>query len=165
MAPKVFQPSNLSISLACVRTFIAKYFVFLGVALAYLSLVRWLRYKRTNSIASPFADGKRPLSSMTTQEAFEIMTQLQSLEFPYAMNKARSVALLKVCGSTLTLVVLSLTWLCRLAEYPRCQSCSPSRVRITSEMQEGALLIRRFFCASHRRSHGILSATWMLLHE
>lgn len=35
---------------------------------------------------------------MTTQEAFEIMTQLQSLEFPYAMNKARSVALLKAGG-------------------------------------------------------------------
>jgi hypothetical protein len=46
---------------------------------------------------------------MTTQEAFEIMVQLQALEFPYAMNKARSVALLKVCDGTLTLVVLTLT--------------------------------------------------------
>jgi hypothetical protein len=33
---------------------------------------------------------------MTTQEASAIMNQLQSLEFPYAMNKARSIALLKV---------------------------------------------------------------------
>jgi hypothetical protein len=147
------------------RAFIAKHFVFVGVAVAYLALVRWLRYKRTNRIMSPFADDKRPLSSMTAQEAFEIMTQLQSLEFPYAMNKARSVALLKVCGSTLALVVLPLIWLRRRAGYPRCQSCSPPRVKITPEMQEDELLIRRFFCASHKRSHGILSATWMLLHE
>lgn len=105
MTPKAFQPPSSPISLVCVRAFIAKNFVFVGVAVAYLALVRWLRYKRTNRIASPFADGKRPLSGMTTQEAFEIMTQLQSLEFPYAMNKARSVALLKVCGSTPVLVV------------------------------------------------------------
>jgi hypothetical protein len=80
-----------------------------GAALIYLALVRWLRYKRRDRITSLFANGKRPLSSMTTQEAFEIMVQLQALEFPYAMNKARSVALLKVCNSTLTLVVLPLT--------------------------------------------------------
>jgi heme/copper-type cytochrome/quinol oxidase subunit 2 len=67
--------------------------IFLGVA--YLVLVRLLRYRRANQIASPFSNGRRPLSSMTTQEAFDIMTTLQSLEFPYAMNKARSVALLK----------------------------------------------------------------------
>ncbi|KAF2263090.1 hypothetical protein CC78DRAFT_466540 [Lojkania enalia] len=75
-----------------------KHYVFVGVAVAYLALVRWLRYKRANRIASPFAEGRRPLSSMTTQEAFGIMTQLQSLEFPYAMNKARSVSLLKAGG-------------------------------------------------------------------
>ena len=96
MAPDIFQPPSLSISLACVRAFTAKHFVFMSFSIAYLALVRWLRYKRADKIASPFADGKRPLSSMTTQEAFDIMTQLQSLEFPYAMNKARSVALLKV---------------------------------------------------------------------
>ncbi|KAH7353175.1 hypothetical protein BKA66DRAFT_475816 [Pyrenochaeta sp. MPI-SDFR-AT-0127] len=61
-------------------------------------IVRLLRYHRANKIASPFTQGKRPLSSMTTQEAFEITTQLQSFEFPYAMNKARNVALLKAGG-------------------------------------------------------------------
>jgi hypothetical protein len=33
---------------------------------------------------------------MTTKEAYDIMTQLQELEFPYAFNKARVIALLKV---------------------------------------------------------------------
>lgn len=162
MAPKGFQPPGLSISLACVQAFIAKHFLFVGVAVAYLTLVRLLRYKRNNRIVSPFAENKRPLSSMTTQEAFEIMTQLQSLEFPYAMNKARSVALLKVCARTLRPCDCAADRLCRQAEFPRCQSCSPSRVKITSGMQGGGLLIRRFFCASHKRSHETLSATWML---
>ncbi|KAF2786254.1 hypothetical protein K505DRAFT_354571 [Melanomma pulvis-pyrius CBS 109.77] len=35
---------------------------------------------------------------MTSVEALNIMVQLQTLEFPYAMNKARSVALLKAGG-------------------------------------------------------------------
>lgn len=101
------QPSNSPIFLARMRTFLPTNIVFVCAAVVYLALVRWLRYKRTNWIASPFTYGKRPLSSMTTQEAFEIMTQLQSLEFPYAMNKARSVALLKVCRCTPAL------WYCR----------------------------------------------------
>jgi hypothetical protein len=82
--------------------------VFVCAAVAYLTLVRWLRYKRTNRIAFPFTNGNRTLSSMTTQEAFEIMTQLQSLEFPYAMNKARGVALLKVIASLPELELLLL---------------------------------------------------------
>lgn len=106
MTPKVFQLLSVSLSLEYVRAFVAKNFVFVGVVVTYVALVRWLRYKRSNRTASPFADGKRPLSSMTTQEAFEIMTQLQTLEFPFAMNKARSVALLKVYWHTFSLVVL-----------------------------------------------------------
>lgn len=109
MTSKAFMFLDPSTSLASAQSFIAKHFIIVGVALIYLALVRWLRYKRMDRIASPFANGKRPLSSMTTQEAFEIMVQLQALEFPYAMKKARSVALLKVCDSTLTLVVLTLT--------------------------------------------------------
>ncbi|KAL5441337.1 hypothetical protein PMIN06_009389 [Paraphaeosphaeria minitans] len=69
-----------------------------AVAALYILLVRYARFRRAKSIASPFADGGRALSSMTTQEASAIMNQLQSLEFPYAMNKARSVALLKAGG-------------------------------------------------------------------
>lgn len=33
---------------------------------------------------------------MTTKEAHDIIAQLQLLEFPYAFNKARKIALLKV---------------------------------------------------------------------
>ncbi|CAN9177907.1 unnamed protein product [Alternaria alternata] len=98
MTSKAFMFLDPSTSLACAQSFTAKHFIIVGVALIYLALVRWLRYKRMDRIASPFANGKRPLSSMTTQEAFEIMVQLQALEFPYAMNKARSVALLKAGG-------------------------------------------------------------------
>ncbi|EKG16658.1 hypothetical protein MPH_06112 [Macrophomina phaseolina MS6] len=35
---------------------------------------------------------------MTTQESYDIMTQLQELEFPYAMGKARTISLLKAGG-------------------------------------------------------------------
>lgn len=62
---------------------------------AYLLLVHCLRYQRSHQIKSMFSNN-RPLSTMTTKEAHEIMTQLQELEFPYAFNKARRIALLKV---------------------------------------------------------------------
>ena len=79
-----------------VLAFAKIHYVFSIIILAYLVLVRSLRYKRVNKITYPFENGKRPLSSMTTPEAFDIMRQLYKLEFPYTMNKARSVALLKV---------------------------------------------------------------------
>ncbi|RYP11826.1 hypothetical protein DL767_011441 [Monosporascus sp. MG133] len=80
------------------QTFVVKHYAFIILAVAYFGLVRSLRYKRANKIASAFTNGRRQLSSMTTQEAFDILTQLQSLEFPYAINKARSIALLKAGG-------------------------------------------------------------------
>ncbi|PYI04646.1 hypothetical protein BO78DRAFT_449296 [Aspergillus sclerotiicarbonarius CBS 121057] len=64
----------------------------------YLAIVRHLRYRRQIAITSPFTHKQRPLSSMTTQEAHSIITQLQQLEFPYAFNKARRIALLKAGG-------------------------------------------------------------------
>ena len=97
---RTLQPSNSPMILTRMRNFAPMHIVFVCAAVAYLALVRWVRYKRTDRTAFPFTNGNRPLSSMTTQEAFEIMTQLQSLEFPYAMNKARSVALLKVTASS-----------------------------------------------------------------
>ncbi|KAI5918854.1 hypothetical protein F4810DRAFT_690267, partial [Camillea tinctor] len=66
--------------------------------LGYLLAVRLFRYKRANSMKSGFGHGKRPLSSMTVEEAFYIMTQLQQLEFPHAMTKARTISLLKAGG-------------------------------------------------------------------
>ncbi|KAI1652284.1 uncharacterized protein F4817DRAFT_322738 [Daldinia loculata] len=71
----------------------------LGICLAgYLLIVRYLRYRRKSDIEAPFVKGNRPLSSMTTEEAYEIMMQLQELEFPYAFAKARKIALLKAGG-------------------------------------------------------------------
>ena len=93
--------------------------------LIYLTLVRMLRYNRICSIIAPFKDGQRPLSSMTTEESFKIMTQLQSLEFPSALNKARSVALLKVSFLPFPNPFgrkESLTGSYRPVEYPLCQS-------------------------------------------
>lgn len=71
---------------------------FIVLFLVYFLAVRFLRYKRAARISSLFANGKRPLSSMTTKEAFNILAQLQTLEFPYAFNKARTIALLKAGG-------------------------------------------------------------------
>ncbi|XXG99670.1 general amino acid permease agp2 [Hypoxylon texense] len=68
------------------------------IVIGYVLLVRLLRYRRADSISSAFGPGKRSLSSMTTQEAFSIMQQLQQLEFPRSMSKARTVALLKAGG-------------------------------------------------------------------
>lgn len=64
------------------------------LAVAYVALVRLLRYRRARSIKLAFHH--RPLSSMTVPEAFLIMQKLQELEFPSAMKKARTMALLKV---------------------------------------------------------------------
>ncbi|GLB17223.1 hypothetical protein AtubIFM61612_007085 [Aspergillus tubingensis] len=64
----------------------------------YLTLVQHLRYQRKTAIEAPFTTNKRPLSSMTIQEAHAIITQLQELEFPYAFAKARRMALLKAGG-------------------------------------------------------------------
>ncbi|KAF9886723.1 hypothetical protein FE257_011100 [Aspergillus nanangensis] len=68
------------------------------VLTSYLVLVKMLRYRRRAKIEVPFANRRRPLSSMTVKEAHEIMTQLQELEFPYAFAKARQMALLKAGG-------------------------------------------------------------------
>jgi hypothetical protein len=71
------------------------YWVALVCVATYGVLVRYLRYQRSKRMKANFGAGKRPLSSMTTEEAYDIMTQLQELEFPSAMSKARTVALLK----------------------------------------------------------------------
>jgi hypothetical protein len=63
---------------------------------SYTILVQTLRYRRRAAIKAPFANGTRPLSSMTTKEAHHIISQLQLLEFPFSFNKARKMALLKV---------------------------------------------------------------------
>lgn len=74
------------------------------VALAissYLLLVRCLRNRRAEKIKAGWGDGpgERALSSMTGEDAFKILLELQELEFPAAFHKARAVALLKVWAS------------------------------------------------------------------
>lgn len=63
--------------------------------MAYLFAVRRRRYDRGRKISREFGV-TRPLSSMTLKEAYAIIEQLQTLEFPTAFNKARAYALLKV---------------------------------------------------------------------
>ena len=75
--------------------------------LCYVVLVRSLRYRRRDTIRSSFRRGARPLSSMTTNEAYAIMSDLQELEFPYSFGKARTISLLKVSGTSTTLEALS----------------------------------------------------------
>lgn len=85
------------------------YLSFILLLSAYLLLVRSLRYQRAKSIKFNFDSRRRPLSSMTTRESYEIMTQLQELEFPFAMGKARTISLLKVYTLPLTLEARILT--------------------------------------------------------
>ncbi|KAK2939766.1 hypothetical protein FoTM2_002986 [Fusarium oxysporum f. sp. vasinfectum] len=73
-------------------------FMALFALAAYATRVRFLRYRRKIAIEANFTSGKRSLSGMTTKEAHDIIAQLQLLEFPYAFNKARKIALLKAGG-------------------------------------------------------------------
>ncbi|KAJ5773723.1 hypothetical protein N7457_008619 [Penicillium paradoxum] len=61
-------------------------------------MVGLLRYRRKAKIEAPYGPGKKQLSEMTVKEAHEILTQLQELEFPSALAKARKIALLKAGG-------------------------------------------------------------------
>lgn len=71
---------------------------------SYLLLVRCLRYRRAEKIKAGWGDGpgKRPLSSMTGEDAFKILLELQELEFPAAFHKAHSVAILKLRARPVT---------------------------------------------------------------
>ena len=63
---------------------------------AYLCYVRGRRYERARKISRQFGSPERPLSSMTLKEAYAIIEELQTLEFPTAFDKGRAYALLKV---------------------------------------------------------------------
>lgn len=67
-----------------------------AVIVGYMVVVKFRRYERMASIEVPFLHGRRELSTMTTDEAHGIISQLQEFEFPYAFGKARKIALLKV---------------------------------------------------------------------
>lgn len=69
----------------------------LGIAVSmvgYIFTVRKYRYQRSKAIQSRFDN--RPLSSMTVQEAHQILRELRQLEFPYTMHSAMKLSLLKV---------------------------------------------------------------------
>ncbi len=83
----VQKPSEFLAKMPCV-------YVLAFSLLLYLSTVRILRYQRCHQIQSKFTN--RPLSSMTAREAYEIMQQLQELEFPYNFHNSLSFGLLKV---------------------------------------------------------------------
>lgn len=63
---------------------------------SYIVLIKLPRHRRMAEIEGPFANGQRPLSSMTAREAHAIMAKLQEMEFSPAFAKARQKALLKV---------------------------------------------------------------------
>lgn len=85
---------SISAIWAIIRSYL--YFFLPLTFVAYLILVRSYRYARRDEIEGQFRSGGRELSTMTGKEAFEILAQLQELEFPYAFAKARQMALLKV---------------------------------------------------------------------
>ncbi|CAI6098696.1 unnamed protein product [Clonostachys chloroleuca] len=87
---------SISAIWAIIRSYL--YFFLPLTFVAYLILVRSYRYARRDEIEGQFRSGGRELSTMTGKEAFEILAQLQELEFPYAFAKARQMALLKAGG-------------------------------------------------------------------
>lgn len=64
--------------------------------LGYLVYIQRYRFKRKDRLSDPFGRNRRDLSSMTLNEAYAIIEELQTLEFPTAFDKARAYALLKV---------------------------------------------------------------------
>ncbi|KAK6349300.1 hypothetical protein TWF730_010050 [Orbilia blumenaviensis] len=75
------------------------YYFTCGIAfVAYLLIVRFFRYRRRDEVVAKYNRKGKPLADMTVEEAHEIMTVLQELEFPYAFQKARTVSLLKAGG-------------------------------------------------------------------
>lgn len=73
-----------------------------AAAALYLLLVRALRFRRRNQIVRDYGYPKRPLASMTVDEAYKIHRKLGKLEFPetfktslfFALFKVRSLSLL-----------------------------------------------------------------------
>lgn len=74
--------------------------VLAAVALVYIVCVRFLRHRRHDRIKRKFAH--RELSTMTVDEAYDIVTELQTLEFPMTFGLARQIALLKVWTTCLS---------------------------------------------------------------
>lgn len=69
--------------------------LFLCCALVlYIFAVQRHRYQRCKVIQSRFE--RRALSSMTVEEAHQIVRELRELEFPYTMHNAMKLSLLKV---------------------------------------------------------------------
>lgn len=114
------------------------------ILLGYFLLVRLFRYRRADFISSVFGPGKRPLSSMTTQEAFSIMQQLQQLEFPHAMNKARTIALLKVCHECIESRIPRAKLFSRPAASLQCPSYLLSLGRTQGRTQENVPWIQKY---------------------
>ena len=67
-----------------------------AVAALYLLLVRSLRFRRRDRIVGDYGYPKRPLSSMTVDEAYDIHRQLAKLEFPETFKTSIFFALFKV---------------------------------------------------------------------
>lgn len=67
-----------------------------AAAALYLLLARALRFRRRDKIVREYGYSKRPLASMTVDEAYEIHRQLCTLEFPETFKTSLFFALFKV---------------------------------------------------------------------
>lgn len=75
----------------------------------YALIVKYFRFQRCLRILSRFKLSGRPLSSMTTKEAHQIVRELRELEFPYTLHNAMKLSLLKVCFVYIYIYMYALT--------------------------------------------------------
>lgn len=79
---------------------------------AYAGLCKALRHRRSNQLERKYAFGsaQRPLSSMTTQEAYDIQHTVSDSEFPSIFEKSLQIALFRTYGIPTIAKLLNATY-------------------------------------------------------
>lgn len=72
-------------------------YLFLALT-AYAGLCKVLRFRRQHQLERNYGLGQRPLSTMTTQEAYDIQHTLSDAEFPTLFEKSLQIALFRTYG-------------------------------------------------------------------
>lgn len=75
------------------------FFLALGLV-AYLALVRWLRFQRCRNLHKKYPYATREsMSKMTDEDAWAIQKLILQMEFPFIVLKSLQFALFRVCAS------------------------------------------------------------------
>ena len=99
--------------------------LFVIIFLAYFLLVRFLRYERARSLERKFAPaGRASFSTITTNNAQEILKDLTELEFPKFFGFSIIFALFKVGAEEMPICYMRANGRFRLMVFPVCLLCS-----------------------------------------